>query len=884
MKKKDNGFIRKEANNLLTTQLRRLFHNDNKNLKENPSTADEDMGIDYYFEVFDDSIPKEPKYLYHIYNQNKGTQSLKIINTPADENFRKIPFSLSIRHAEYFFYELDEALLFTICDINSEKIYWYDIQNDLSLPDRIIEQKSKLINSITIYIPVENILNQETFNNLLKKLDYAKYSQIRKKGKNLNADYSLTEIGNVQKRMIDKIIYTINLFEGIKVLPEKVICKLSPFKGNAARTNISDLALETDNDEFFTFMNSIKIEGEKLVFLNNNVDENDKLREIIDFFQVNNIYHIRWSGNTLKKQICLHNLFHYDECDCERCNLQRLNLLRTYELLNTEVTNTSYELLRRGYTYYLLGDYVKSYEIFYKIYREANKDQNPINYTISKYNLIKLKGFIKSFYFEEDKNEIIKRLDDVKFDNDERFITEYAPYFLDMFKNIKEQKFYDDVFNEIDKNFLKIQRLYYYDKFGETESSKVFRSLQSAFLRFNSYLNHNFIIFNYYQEYTDLSEKILESLFILHSLKNPETEIYELEWYAFELWIFNISEEFLSYLLQKYDILSISADENIFERIDSITENLLNSYNVFDQHSKIFSPLRIGRILNNIVAIITLLEIEYHKKELIILKVLNDFEKLSKHNLIPYSAIYLFATREKLHIRKNVLKKIVDIFILNNKRYNYITVLEYYFEICTSNELEKLINRVLKINNLEITNVENEYFDDLLYSFTLLSKDAKNNLKNKFIKFLDENFDFSLYINLLLYDLIDLSKISFDKSLSYITDMSNFNKEKFPFHTYKNFDLYNVMSVVFKYDLEINENLKLQINKVYYKEKEYYEWLMDIDGFDYSKFNSYWIFYSQTKYHIQRFKKSKKLKEELGESLKKNFIEGVAKIYFRDFV
>ncbi|MNU14928.1 hypothetical protein D3C71_30500 [compost metagenome] len=324
MKKKDNGHIRKDANDLLTRQLRKLFFDNNMSLKENPSTADEDMGIDYYFEVFDDSIPKEPKHLYHIYNQNKGTENLKIITKKTDENFGKITFSLSIRHVEYFYYELDEALIFTICDIKNDKVYWYDIQNDSLLPERINEQKNNSINSITIYIPIENILNQETFDTLLKRRNYAKYNQIRKKEviNNLEADYSLTDVENSNFKMIDKILHTINLFEGIKVLPENVICQLHPFKGTKQRTNIFELNFETDNEEFFDFMDSIILEKNKLkIFDNDEFDENDKLRKVIEFFQVNNIYHICWSGKTLKKQICLHELFHYGECECERCNL-----------------------------------------------------------------------------------------------------------------------------------------------------------------------------------------------------------------------------------------------------------------------------------------------------------------------------------------------------------------------------------------------------------------------------------------------------------------------------------------------------------------------------------------------------------------------------------
>lgn len=880
----NNTYIQNKADDLLKGTLRDLFYNRKCELGEFEANQKFEKGIDFFFEVFNEKTEHTLLFL----NQNKGTQGdLIVIKNENNINYNKISFQIDLRHAEYFYLQLDEPIIFTICDLKRQTIYWYDIQNDSTLPERIFKQKEERINKIQIYIPQENILDELNFERLLSKIDYAKYNQIRKKKAfdGLEADYSLTETGSVNKKMIDKILYTINLFEGIKVLPENVICQLYPFKGSSTRTIFCDLGFETDNVEFFNFMNSIVLENDKLRTLDNSdLDENDKLREIIDFFQINNIYHIRWSGNTFRKQICLHDLFHYAKCECERCNLERLNLVETQHLLNTQNTNSSYEHLRRGYTYYLLGDYIKSYEIFYKIYSDANKNQNPINFTISTYNLIKLRGFIKSYYYEDDRNEIIDKLENIRFDNDERFVKEHAPYFIDVYKNIKEQKFYDNVFEKVDESFLKIQKIHYRDKHGASESNSPHLNLQSSFIRFNSYLHHNFIIFNHYQEYTNLTKKILESLFVLHSLKNTEAKKYEVfDWYALDLWIFYADEEFITYLLQKYDITILEVSKDVIEKLSSLVDNLLNSHSEFSKHSSIFSSIKLDKILNNIVAIIALINVEYSRKEFIISKILDNIKKLSEHHLVPFSGLYLYATREKL-VKKKSLKKIVDIFILSNKRYGYVTVLENYFEICTPEELRKLISKTLKLNDLREVNVKNEYFEDLLYSFSLLDSKSKNILKYKFNEVLDENFDLSLYIDLLLYDLIDFNKDQFDKNLSYITDMSNFDESRFPFHSFQNLNLYNIMSVVFKYNLEIDEKLKSQISKVYYKEKDYFEWLMSIENYDYSKFNSYWILKSQTLYYKERFKKSERLRNEIAKSLKENYIEGLAKLYFKEFV
>lgn len=58
---------------------------------------------------------------------------------------------------------------------------------------------------------------------------------------------------------------------------------------------------------------------------------------------------------------------------------------------------------------------------------------------------------------------------------------------------------------------------------------------------------------------------------------------------------------------------------------------------------------------------------------------------------------------------------------------------------------------------------------------------------------------------------------------------------------------------------------------------------MDIDNYDYSKFDPYWILEYKTIYYFNQFKKSQKLKEELYKCLGENYIEGVAKIYFKNF-
>ncbi len=94
--KKDNNFIRKEADDLLSGKLRNLFLENNMSLKEHSANAGEDNGTDFYFDVTNES----EGHNFFFRDQNKGTfNKLKIIKNKKDVNFGKITHKISLRHA-----------------------------------------------------------------------------------------------------------------------------------------------------------------------------------------------------------------------------------------------------------------------------------------------------------------------------------------------------------------------------------------------------------------------------------------------------------------------------------------------------------------------------------------------------------------------------------------------------------------------------------------------------------------------------------------------------------------------------------------------------------------------------------------------------------------
>lgn len=890
----DNDHIRKEADDLLKGVLRNLLFRKGMRLKEHLASAGEDNGTDFYFDVTNE----KNEHIFFFRNQNKGTNNHpKVIKNEKDAHYNTISHQISLRNAINYYNEFDEAIIFTLCDLNTRQLYWYDLQNDPSLKERIEIQKEKGSDYIRLYIPATNVLNENTLAQFLDDIESAKLAQIRKKkflSDSNQSDYAKLEEDIRNMHIIDKIDHTLKLFDIIHVLPTNVISSLPPFKGSDENiTNLDGFTLYTDNEAFFDLIDSMILRDKEIrlnsdeIFVEN---QNQKLKDIITFFSLNYINHIIWRGKTSKNRICVHLLFQYGICNCERCSLEKLNIKKAKELLESksEEEEILYVTLRKGYTYYLMGDYKEAFDVFFNIYQETDRANNPIKYTVLTYNLIRLKKLIKWSYIGNDEQEILDKLSKINFDFDEPWIRKKAPYFLDVFKYIKDEKFYDVARDSLDSCFSEIQKISFSDKYGSFFNSNRYDELKSSFHRLNSFLKYNFLIFKHYSNYEDFAKKVLECIFALYTLKNPITEKYQkFDWSIIELWVFNIDEKHSTYLLDKYGLRKINFNDqfDIFERINGLILNLINSCEQIESVSGIFKPLKVNRIISNILTIIQLLEITYKSKSEVFLNILLLANMIKGKYNIPFDRMIRFVEKNEDDMLKDHIKELIDLLISEDRNYSFGRLINIYVEKSTDEEIENLIKDILKIDDLlkiEI-DLDTKYVKKLLYSFTFLKDVYKNDIKLKIIKSLEECFDEKLYQYATIYDLVEYDETLFNRYTSYVPDMSDESKDE-GYGYYDNIMLGQIINLAFKYNLEFSDELKKLIKKSHPKYSNYYSWLMNIDGFDYSNFDPYWMLEYQTIYYFERFKKSETLKKELAQCLKENYIEGVAKIYFKKLV
>ncbi len=204
-----------------------------------------DYGIDREIEVFKanaDGTSESTGYIFKA--QVKGTEHVK-----TSANGQSIKHVLEVNRITYLSEEMKVPVFFVLVDISNKKTWWYAIQLDKGLKQKLtaaIQNKQK---SLTLHIPTRNIL-PETLDSLITTLDDIKmasacdsFVDLPQKHMN-NLSLTLDEIENLEQKFTDKIFATkivryweMKDFEGL----ERVSTDAFSNPGSSTTTKISSI-------------------------------------------------------------------------------------------------------------------------------------------------------------------------------------------------------------------------------------------------------------------------------------------------------------------------------------------------------------------------------------------------------------------------------------------------------------------------------------------------------------------------------------------------------------------------------------------------------------------------------------------------------------------
>ena len=162
--------IRGKADRFLVDSLTDLVNDYGCELNPHELNNQQDRGIDYIFEFVDKS---RKETVQRVSIQNKGSldpKEFRLINNKTQGVENKISWQLKLRNVKHFYYEINEPLLLILCDLFEKKIYWYPIQIDKEIENRIEAQDRKNKKSIQVYVSPENLLTKESLPNFIRDI------------------------------------------------------------------------------------------------------------------------------------------------------------------------------------------------------------------------------------------------------------------------------------------------------------------------------------------------------------------------------------------------------------------------------------------------------------------------------------------------------------------------------------------------------------------------------------------------------------------------------------------------------------------------------------------------------------------------------------------
>ncbi|MEX1193037.1 MAG: hypothetical protein WEA99_13800 [Brumimicrobium sp.] len=763
----------------------------------------------------------------------------------------------------------DACLILSSIDFLNEKeireLYFVSFNfNDFGDP---ISKKDKIHNDIAEYNPNVQINYYSEINKLIEGLKKKGLHEF--KPKELTPTVRTEKIKNKNTNKNPLLVLddlNKNTFAELNFIPIHILLQYYPFSLTGS-SSYKTFTLYSDNTNLeslfksFSIGKNYKVKIEDHDFFKDIKEPVKKISDLLKALTSNLIYTVQI--NDINQYIDT-RFSDKTVCPCPRCQIEKFEF-RDLDFDRNVKDTTVENLMNRAYAHYKVGHFKKAYSLYKDVIKQS-EDKSLFRY-LAKYNLNHLATLIENYnYGDQESIKISKELRSIDLSNSICETTsEFNREIIDQMHNdFYIEQFYSRI-SELKK---KIVDHYFSSISGEMSSNNYVRELANVFLQFDRFLQQNTIISDCYKPYFDISDIYIEGLLASYAThgKNNSKLIHFIDW-------------ILIHMLKKGKVLTIRkfmSRYNIktLKYKSSDEQNSVKKYilRLIEQYSEAFEKVRT-------------VEEQNHRY----------FE--SKYNTWVENALYLTGVVE---FDKAFVKEFASVFIknltshkLNISSYEINSFLINKYHVLTKSQLKEFL----------LLGVENEdLFRSLLNSFTFIS--AKERLyfhlsQNEYDKVIAISDSYSL---IQVYQCISVAKQKKDIKKRIIDVLTNqFNtslwieavkcdivKFEDPFlelviEDLKPLDYSNMVGVPSRpsnqenYDpsldrfIDVCYKLKIDLAKTKFdalkNHSEYYKWLLDLDGFDYSKFEPSWLTAYGTKHYYDRFAKSDVLKEHLKKLL-----------------
>ena len=557
-----------------------------------------------------------------------------------------------------------------------------------------------------------------------------------------------------------------------------------------------------------------------------------------------------------------------DICECLFCKYKRLEYKSLLNELDTKPGKDVLQNLTLAFIYYEISDFSKSFEFIKAVYDAAIKSKNNILTYIAAKNITNLKD---AFFWNSDDYAIRTEIDTLynQINLDNIYITSYTDDFSKFYiEEIHELRGFISTKLKIAEILIKIKKEYEQALRGSHVFNNYIKIVINTFADYQNFVWKNRLFISHYSNLSDLFEYVLEAYFI--SLKLNEIRDSDLpgldDYLINQIITFGEPEKILK-IVTKYknkNIKYIRTEKN--SAFVSTTKSLIANFETITAKNPSGGNHFREKYTKQIFVAISLLSVlELSADD--INSIFEDFLTFTKTHDFKNRRIYddpipALLYRQETKISSQVFTLFLECFIINNTLHSYqmVHAIVHYVKrnnptILSENSMLCdlfLDNFVLNVDAEDDNKIE-EYIPIL---YEILSRDVQIKISDWIIQKLSAEFSPTLYYTYAIHDIIDYKIYyrTYVKSIQPVLYTGIFTNSEI-----KNESLNHLINLSLKNKIKLNTGT---YNK-FLGLSRYYDWLLNMNGFDYTEFNPIWILEYNTIFYLKSIFKCKKVKAHL---------------------
>ncbi len=701
----------------------------------------------------------------------------------------------------------------------------------------------------------------------------------------------------LKKTDLESLYYLFNdLYEEINFIPIHILKKYYPFENSdESSTYYSIFTLSYVPENLINFFENVKVgEDKELKFIDetlvNSVNNfKEKTEYVLRHLTHNLIFNL--SGEKSRKTISTF----YDNpifCNCIKCTLNRFEFHKTFKDLKSETTGVK-EKLKQAYIHYQIGNFKSASKLYQEIVNEALDEKKYISYFIAKYNLKHLSAFLSNpFYNKEVDTQLVEELYKIDPIEEAVKLKTHSDYNLLLF--IAQEDFFTEPFQNIREKVNSILDHYYSQLNGGWSSNNYVWSLIEEFAKLETFLNSNYILFDKYSNFLKLFEAVIEGVFASHAIAENQEDRFKLfDDYWVHKFILYGNEKVIKKYFNRFNLKSLKYNLSSIEKDSFIelTEHLFKNEKLIIEGCQQYADKQNGyfidkynKIFENSITMGSLLELDSNT--------LNKFAGLVINLLKTETSLYrsslknikFFISQKGNKLDKTILKEYFEHFLNNDKEHDNDTlavIIDSFEDGELDAILEKDFDEILHQTIVVCEKCGSIHSPEILLSiYDKVGNLRKEVISKKIQEKLNSKFEFNLFYLSSIQDVIAFDE---EKIFSLVNELNIDKKQRSARSMftgsidYQNHYLDEILNLCFKFNIDTTTNQFQKFREI----GPYYEWLINMDAFNYDKFNYEWVLNYKTVYYFKAMSKSKSLTSALVEFLKSNFHEGVEHVLIR---